>query len=242
MKFGLIGKNIDYSFSRGYFANKFEAEKLAYSYVNFDIPSICKFPDIIAGTPDLKGLNVTIPYKQSVMAYLDDLDDTAKAIGAVNTIKFNNGKLIGYNTDYFGFKKSIQPYLNASHVSALILGTGGAAKAVGYALKQLGISYDFVSRSNSEGIKFTYKTIEDTDLKSYQIIINTTPLGTFPDVDVCPLLPYTALNDSHVLFDLIYNPIETKFLKQGKTHGTVTLNGEKMLAYQADEAWKVWTK
>lgn len=241
-KLGLLGKNISYSFSRAYFKKKFEEENIKdASYENFDIASIDLFPSIIENTNNLKGLNVTIPYKQDVMPFLDKIDKKAKAIGAVNTIKISKkGKLIGYNTDYYGFKKSLEPFIKPHHKKALILGTGGASKAVAYSLKAMDISYKYVSRNLSEGIDFSYDTLSEKDLENHQIIINCTPLGTFPNIDNCPDIPYNAINSNHILFDLIYNPEETKFLKYGKEKQATIINGLNMLKHQAEKAWSIW--
>ncbi|GAA3613218.1 shikimate dehydrogenase [Flavivirga amylovorans] len=241
-KLGLLGKDISYSFSRAYFKKKFENESIINTtYDNFDIKTIDLFPSIIKDTSNLKGLNVTIPYKEVVIPYLDKVNKKAKAIGAVNTIKITKkGKLVGYNTDYYGFKKTIEPFLKAHHKKALILGTGGASKAIAYSLKKLGITYKYVSRKQSEGIAFTYDSLTENDIKKYQIIINCTPLGTFPNVDDCPDIPYQSITAKHILFDLIYNPEETKFLKLGKQSHAVTINGLNMLKLQAEKAWSIW--
>lgn len=241
-KLGLLGKNISYSFSRSYFKKKFEHEHIKNTtYENFDIESITLFPSIIKNTKNLKGLNVTIPYKQDVMPFLDKINKKAAAIGAVNTIKITKtGKLIGYNTDCYGFKKSIQPYIKKRHKKALILGTGGASKAIAYTLEDMGISFAYVSRKLSEGIQFSYDTISETDIKNHQLIINCTPLGTFPNIEDCPDIPYQAINKNHILFDLIYNPEETRFLKQGKKNKATTINGLNMLKLQAEKAWAIW--
>jgi len=240
-KFGLIGKNIDYSFSKVYFTNKFESEDLPHTYQNFDIDSINDFSDIIKASKDLKGLNVTIPYKEAVIPYLDELDQKAEKIGAVNTIKITKkGKLIGYNTDYYGFKKSIEPYLYSNHNKALILGTGGASKAIAYALKKLDIEYNYVSRKASNIAKYTYQSLTEKIIENHHIIINCTPLGTYPDTNVCPPIPYDALTNEHLLYDLIYNPEETKFLTIGKIKGAKTCNGLEMLKSQAEKAWEIW--
>ena len=241
-KLGLLGKNISYSFSRSYFKEKFQKEKIDNtSYENFDIDNIAQFPSIIKNTKNLKGLNVTIPYKQDVIPYLDKINKKAKAIGAVNTIRITKkGKLVGYNTDCYGFKKSIDPYIKKEHTSALILGTGGASKAIAYTLENMGITYDYVSRRLSDDIQFSYDTLTENDLKNHQIIINCTPLGTFPNIDDCPNIPYQAINKNHILFDLIYNPEETTFLKQGKQNGATTINGLNMLKLQAEKAWSIW--
>jgi shikimate dehydrogenase len=241
-KLGLLGKNISYSFSRAYFKKKFDMERIKNtSYENFDIDSIDLFPAIINNTENIKGLNVTIPYKQQVIPYLDKINKKAKAIGAVNTIKITKkGKLIGYNTDCYGFKKSLEPYIKSHHKKALILGTGGASKAIAFTLDEMGISYGYVSRKLSEGVQFSYDTLTEKDIQNHQIIINSTPLGTFPNVDDCPNIPYQAINKNHILFDVIYNPEETKFLKQGKENLAITINGLNMLKLQAEKAWSIW--
>jgi shikimate dehydrogenase len=241
-KLGLLGKNIAYSFSRAYFKKKFENEKISnITYENFDIESIDLFPSIIKNTKYLKGLNVTIPYKQEVIPHLNKVKKIAKEIGAVNTIKITKkGKLIGYNTDYYGFTKSLEPLLKAHHISALILGTGGASKAVAYSLKKLDISYHYVSRKKSEGVSYTYETLTSRIIKQHKIIVNCTPLGTFPDISDCPNIPYDGITKHHILFDLIYNPEETTFLKLGKQNGAVTTNGLNMLELQAEKSWSIW--
>lgn len=241
-KLGLLGKNISYSFSRGYFKDKFEKENITdASYENFDIEDISIFPSIIKETTGIKGLNVTIPYKQDVMPYLDKINKKAKAIGAVNTIRITKkGKLVGYNTDCYGFKKSIVSYLKPHHKKALILGTGGASKAVLYTLEKLDIECHYVSRKASEGISFTYDTLSEEDIKQHSIIINCTPLGTFPNIEDSPNIPYNAITNNHILFDLIYNPEETTFLKLGKEKNATTLNGSKMLELQAEKSWSIW--
>jgi len=241
-RFGLIGKNISYSFSRNYFKNKFEKEQIAnVSYENFDIDNIALFPSIMQNTENIKGFSVTIPYKEAIIPFLDALDETAKKIGAVNTIKVSkNNQLIGYNTDCHGFKNSLKPLLKPHHKKALILGTGGASKAIAFSLKELNINYDFVSRTSKNGVNFTYDSLTDEIIKQHQIIINCTPIGTFPHVDACPNIPFGAINSEHILYDLIYNPEETTFLKFGKDHGATILNGLKMLELQAEKAWSIW--
>ena len=242
-KFGLVGKNIDYSFSRSYFADKFNKEGLNHSYVNFDIQSIEEFPEIFTNNQNLKGLNVTIPYKEEVIPFLNKLNKTAKKIGAINTIKVTKkGKLVGYNTDYYGFKKSIEPFLESHHKSALILGTGGASKAIAFALKKLGITYNYVSRKISDKAKFSYQSLSEDNIKSHTIIINCTPLGTHPNTNICPDIPYEALTNKHLLFDLIYNPEETKFLSIGKLKGATICNRYRMLELQAEKSWNIWNK
>lgn len=241
-KFGLIGKNIEYSFSRTHFKNKFEVESISdASYVNFDLSNINKFDSSVKRIPDLKGLNVTIPYKETIIPYLDFLTPDADRIGAVNTIKIDkNGKYIGHNTDYYGFKKALLPYLNAHHKKALILGTGGASKAVAFALDALNISYQFVSRLAKDKVTLTYTTLTKADIETHLILINCTPLGTHPNTDICPNIPYEGITKNHILFDLIYNPEKTKFLSQGEKQNATIINGLKMLEYQAEKAWEIW--
>ncbi|MCL6272804.1 shikimate dehydrogenase [Muricauda sp. 2012CJ35-5] len=238
-RFGLLGKNISYSFSKGYFTKKFESLGLDdHSYENFDIPNITEFKALISDNR-LSGMNVTIPYKELVMPYLQDLDDTAKSIGAVNTIRFTEHGLIGFNTDYYGFQKSLEPALKPTHNKALILGTGGASKAVSYALEQLNIENVLVSRSSKPG-QLTYKELSQELITEFTVIVNCTPLGTYPKVKDKPDLPYEYLTSKHLLFDLIYNPSKTTFLELGALNGATIINGQKMLEYQAEKAWEIW--
>lgn len=242
-KFGLIGKNISYSFSESYFQNKFDKEHIKdTSYQNFDLDSISEFKFLIKNNPEIAGLNVTIPYKEEVIPYLELINKTAKEIGAINTIKITKKrKLKGYNTDYYGFKKSLEPLLTKQHKKALILGTGGASKAVAYALKKLNIRYSYVSRTKNED-HFTYKELNEKIIKDHLVIINCSPVGTYPHVKDCPNLPYQFITDQHVLFDLIYNPNETLFLKKGKQQGASICNGLRMLELQAEKSWEIWNK
>lgn len=242
-KFGLIGKNIAYSFSKKYFTEKFSSDLFDdFTYENFDIESINDFPEILKNNPDLKGLNVTIPYKEAIIPFIDTLSDKAFKIGAVNVIRFTKkGNLKGYNSDWYGFKQSLEPLLQPHHKRALILGTGGAAKAVAFALEQLGIFYTFVSREATENA-IDYDRINVTTFDNFQIIINCTPLGTSPNVKEFPPIPYQFFTDKHIAFDLIYNPEETQFLKKAKKKGAVTKNGYEMLVFQAEKAWKIWNK
>tara|TARA_R110002049_G_scaffold38978_2_gene120375 strand:+ start:33063 stop:33803 length:741 start_codon:yes stop_codon:yes gene_type:complete len=241
-KLGLLGKNISYSFSRSYFKEKFEKEHITdVSYENFDIEDISLFPSIIKDTGGLKGMNVTIPYKEAVMPYLDKINKKAKKIGAVNTIKITKkGKLVGYNTDWYGFKKTLKPYLKSHHKKALILGTGGASKAVAYTLDKMKIKYRYVSRNSVKGLNFTYDMLTEEIIKDHPIIINCTPLGTFPNIEDCPDIPYKGISEYHILFDLIYNPEATKFLKLGNQQKAITINGLKMLKFQAEKSWSIW--
>ncbi|WP_193550707.1 shikimate dehydrogenase family protein [Marixanthomonas ophiurae] len=239
-KYGLIGKDISYSFSKTFFSVKFDQENRADTYHNFDIDHIEEFSKIISNTKDLKGLNVTIPYKESIIPFLDRIDKEALEIGAVNTIKFqNDGSLKGYNTDHYGFAKSLANFLPIEEKTALILGTGGASKAIKYVLETMGFQYKIVSRKKTENT-ITYQELTREVLNNYFLIINCTPLGTFPNISQCPNIPYQYITDNHVLFDLIYNPSQTEFLKLGKAQGARTSNGLKMLEHQAKKAWKIW--
>ena len=241
--FGLVGKSIEYSFSKKYFTEKFVLGNLAdCSYHNFDLRGIEEFPSLIAENLNLKGLNVTIPYKEAVLPYLNKLSKTAAQIGAVNVISFTKkGNLKGYNSDYYGFMKSLKPLLQSHHRKALILGSGGAAKAVSFALDQLGILYTFVTREEKEGM-IDYDLINATTFDNHQIIINCTPTGTVPNTKEFPPIPYHFFTKKHIAFDLIYNPEETQFLKKAKKKGAVTKNGYEMLILQAEKAWKIWNK
>jgi len=233
--FGLIGKTLVHSFSEGYFNKKFHTEDVNDAeYKNFELNNISEFTDLISKMK-LSGLNVTIPYKESVIPFLDELTPQAKEIGAVNTIQFKDNKLIGHNTDTIGFSQSINPLLN-ERKNALILGNGGASKAVQYALKTLNIKYKIVSRKSS----FDYSDISIKSIGYYDIIINTTPLGTYPKTADFPQIPYKQLNENHLLFDLIYNPIESTFLRFGKTRNCSIKNGLEMLEIQAESSWNIW--
>ena len=240
--FGLLGKDISYSFSRGYFSEKFTKLKLNKNkYVNFDIQDIQEFSKIIKEREHLAGINVTIPYKQQVMQFLDKLDETAKEIGAVNTIKFTKrGNLKGYNSDVVGFENSIKPFLKNHHKKALILGTGGASKAIAYALKKNKIKYKFVSRNPMGKKQISYDSLTEEIVEKYTIIINSTPLGTSPNINQCPDIPYQYITEKHLLYDLIYNPEITTFLSKGKEKGAIIKNGYEMLELQAEESWRIW--
>jgi shikimate dehydrogenase len=243
--FGLLGKNISYSFSKTYFSKKFMNLQLTnHKYVNFDIENIEDFLEIVSKyKKSLKGCNVTIPYKESIFNYLDEIDRTASEIGAVNTIKFSSdGKLVGYNTDVVGFEKSLIPLLKTHHTKALILGTGGASKAVAYVLKKLDIDYFKVSRNPIDNLALAYADISNQLLNEYSLIINCSPLGTYPNINEKPMIPYQFLTSKHLLYDLIYNPVETAFLIEGKKRGTQVKNGLEMLELQAEESWRIWNK
>ncbi|WP_339839979.1 shikimate dehydrogenase [uncultured Maribacter sp.] len=238
--FGLVGKDISYSFSRGYFKKKFDALGLSnYSYNNFDLQSITEFPTIFKKTENIQGLNVTIPYKEEVIQFLDDIDVAAKKIGAVNTIKFTEKGMTGYNTDAYGFQKSLEPHLKNHHKKALILGTGGASKAVAFVLEDLGITFSFVSRSGKNN-GFKYEEITDDIISEHTLIINCSPVGTFPNIEEKPGIPYQRISKEHLLFDLIYNPEETAFLSMGKANGATICNGHRMLEFQAEKSWSIW--
>lgn len=239
-RYGLIGKNIDYSFSRGYFTKKFKELNLDHcSYENFDLKSIEEFKSKVLPQENLCGFNVTIPYKQEIIPYLDHLSPDAEAIGAVNTIKPTSNGLIGYNTDAHGFQKALEPHLEKHHTSALILGTGGASKAVAYVLKNLGIDFFFVSRTPKEG-QLTYERLKADKLKFHPLIINCSPVGTYPNIEQKPQIPYDGITSDCLLFDLIYNPEQTAFLKEGQHRGAKTSNGYQMLVEQAEKAWELW--
>ena len=245
-KYGLLGYPLGHSFSRNYFNQKFEAERIDAEYLNFEIPEIKEIKNVIKENPELNGLNVTIPYKEQVIPYLDDLDEDARLIGAVNVIKFSKGlfgkvKLKGYNSDIIGFKQSIEPLLKEHHRKALILGTGGASKAVFQGLKQLGVASTFVSRKAKEYC-ITYEEIPPKVMEQYTVIVNTTPLGMYPNVNACPDIPYDLLTSDHLLYDLLYNPDETLFMRKGKEKGAVVKNGLEMLLLQAFAAWEIWQK
>ena len=275
--YGLIGYPLGHSFSRKFFTEKFEKEGIDAQYLNFEIPSIEEFPEIIKNNPELRGLNVTIPYKQQVMQYLNEISEEAKAIGAVNVVRIERpspqpspimgretmrnagnkpdglpikgemseglrGSLIGYNSDVIGFVESIKPLLKPHHKKALILGTGGASKAIRYGLeKKLGMKTLFVSRSAREGM-ITYEEVTAEVLKEYEVIVNCSPVGMYPHVDECPALPYEAMNENNLLYDLVYNPLETLFMKKGAEQGATVKNGLEMLHLQAIASWKFWEK
>jgi shikimate dehydrogenase len=242
--YGLIGYPLAQSFSQKYFSAKFERENINAQYLNFPIPSIDEFKELIEHHPYIAGMNVTIPYKEKVIPFLDGLDDTAIEIGAVNVIKFtwNDGKpnLKGYNSDTIGFTNSLLPLLKPSHNKALILGTGGAAKAVAYSLKKLGIAFRFVSRHPQSTGHVTYDQLTQEILESYHLIINTSPLGMYPNVDASPDIPYHLLGKHHLLYDLVYNPETTQFMQKGLEYGASVKNGLEMLHLQADAAWEIW--
>ena len=236
--FGLLGKDIGYSFSRDYFSNKFRVENLQYEYVNFDLENLSTFKSLLS-RKDISGMNVTIPYKQEVIPFLDELDPIAKAIGAVNTIVFKDKKRLGYNTDHVGFQNTLLKHLKPHHNKALVLGTGGASKAVCYVLEQLKIQVLKVSRSKGQDRK-SYHQLTAKDYEEHTLLINCTPLGTHPKTNAYPPIDYRQINTEHLLYDLIYNPEVTAFMQMGKDKGAVVLNGYQMLVEQAEASWSLW--
>src|SRR5687768_10590055 len=239
-QFGLIGYPLAQSFSQKFFTEKFERENLAdCRYDTFSIPSIDDLANILKTNPELCGLNVTIPYKEQVLSFLDEKSALVKKIKACNCIKIKNGKLTGHNTDAPAFEQSLKEKLQPHHTKALILGTGGAAKAVEYSLKQLNISYKYVSRKPSAK-SFSYEQLTDTLMQEYTLIINTTPLGMHPNIVEAPQIPYQALTSKHYLFDVVYNPSKTLFLQKGEKQGATIKNGHEMLVLQAQESWRIW--
>lgn len=243
---GLIGYPLSHSFSEGYFTEKFAREGISdrYCYETHPLTQITELPALIASKPGLLGLNVTIPYKEAVLAYVDDLDPAAAEIGAVNTIHFKDGKSVGYNTDVLGFEKSLDDFLminGGPSARALILGTGGAAKAVAWVLRQRGVAFHYVSRAPLAD-QLAYTELDEVVLRGVDLIVNTTPLGMAPKMETCPDIPYHCLGKEHRLYDLVYNPAETLFLKHGRLQGAATLNGLAMLHGQAEAAWSIWTK
>ncbi|TDN38997.1 shikimate dehydrogenase [Hymenobacter sp. UV11] len=243
--FGLIGRSLIHSFSQAYFSQKFSQLQLAdYSYKLFELADASEFPQLLARYPNLAGLNVTIPYKEQLWPYLAELAPSAKLVGAVNVIEVRaDGSLVGHNTDYVGFREALRPFYphRGGAARALVLGTGGAAKAVGVALQELDIAYQVVSRQPAAG-QLSYEELTPPLLADNSLIINTSPLGTYPKVDECPPLPYAALTDRHYLFDLVYNPSETLFLQRGRAAGAQIKNGSEMLELQAEAAWAIWNQ
>ena len=240
-KYGLIGRNISYSFSEKYFKDKFKKEEIKNSiYKIYDIDKIEDILDIIKTEKTLKGLNVTIPYKEVVIDFLDSLSIEAQKIKSVNTIRIHNGKLEGFNTDYFGFDMSISPYIKSYHKATLILGTGGSSKAIKYVLENKDIDFIFVSRNPKEKNQIRYSDINKDIIDKFNIIINCTPIGTYPNLDSCPDIPYKYINEKNLIYDLTYNPPETLFIKKAKSQGATTINGMNMLKLQADKSWQIW--
>lgn len=238
-KFGLLGKKLDYSFSKSFFTDLFAKNQIDASYENIEVANLSKwFEDKSYG--EFSGFSVTIPYKTEIIPFLDELSDEAKVIGAVNTVKNVNGKLIGYNTDAFGFGQSIKPFLNNNHERAIILGTGGASKAIAYVLKNIGLSVIFISRNPKNNNEFGYDAINENMLNACKMIVNCTPVGTFPELDAKPNFPTDLISDKHLVVDLIYNPEKSLLLKESEKQGAIILNGYSMLQEQAKKAWEIW--
>ena len=244
--YGLIGYPLGHSFSRKFFTEKFLAENKLEQYLNFEIPEISLLPSVIANHEDLVGLNVTIPYKEKVLNFLDYLDPVAAGIGAVNTIRILRKRegisLEGYNTDVFGFSESLKPHLLPHHRKALVLGSGGASKAVKYSLNQLGIEYLQVSRNSSREGTISYDNLDQQIMEEYTLIVNTTPLGTYPDIHSFPNIPFHWITSRHLMYDLVYNPAETRFLAFGKERGAAIKNGVEMLELQAIRSYEIWNQ
>ena len=239
-QFGLIGKHLLHSFSPAFFADFFQKQVIDAHYASYELQEISDFPQLLKGH-DFSGLNVTIPYKTAIIPFLDELDPLAEEIQAVNVVSFENGKTKGYNTDVFGFQQSIKPFLTFHHERALIFGTGGASKAVAFVFKSLGIDVIFVSQTESSlSNHFTYADVNEHMIAACKVIVNCTPLGMSPHVDAAPDMPYDALSEEHLVIDLIYNPEETLFMKQGRKHGATAMNGLSMLQHQALKSWEIW--
>jgi shikimate dehydrogenase len=238
--YGLLGRNISYSFSKNYFEQFFISKNLRHNYLNFDIESVDQITKILKEHPEVKGLNITIPFKEEIIPLLYKTDKEAKTIGAVNTVKVSKkGNLVGYNTDHYGFAKSLAEHFPMTEKTALILGTGGASKAIAYVLSSLNFDYRFVSREKKDGF-LTYNELNKELIEKHKLIINCTPLGTSPNINQFPKIPYEGVGSKHLLFDLTYNPKLTVFLKLGKDQGAQIVNGEGMLLYQAKKSWEIW--
>jgi len=242
---GLIGFPLSHSFSKKYFEEKFQ--KLGLTNHVFDVfpmENIHEFPALLQENKNLIGLSVTLPHKETIIPFLDELDETAREIGAVNCIKIHNGKTKGYNTDAMGFKQSLRPFLDVNHTKALIFGNGGASKAIAYVLKKLNIDIWFVTRTKNNALlnSFTYQELNEDILAACKLIVNTTPVGTYPNENECLPIPYSAITPQHLAYDLTYNPAETLFLQKAKQQGALISNGYNMLCFQADEAWKIWNE
>ena len=240
-QFGLIGYPLTHSFSPGYFAEKFKKENITDAEYNaYEISSIVQFPSLVQRLPNLVGLNVTIPYKETIIPYLNELDAVAKQIGSVNTILFRDGKSIGHNTDLIGISETLKPHLEWYMMQALILGTGGSAKTVAYFLQKIGIEPWFVTRTPTEKNHIAYADLTPETVQKYKLIVNCSPVGMYPNVAEKPAIPYDGITDMHVLFDLVYNPSMTQFLQEGQDRDATIINGHKMLLAQAEASWKIW--
>ena len=244
-KYGLIGYPLSHSFSQSFFNEKFLSEGIDAEYINFQIPTVKDIQEVITENPELEGLNVTIPYKEKVIPYLDEIDAESLPIGAINVIKIvrqkEKVKLIGFNSDIIGFMRSIEPLLKQKHQKALVLGTGGAAKAIFHGLKKLGLKPTYVSRSSAPD-RLTYDMLTPAVMADHHVIVNCTPLGMYPKVDECPNIPYKCLTPDHLLYDLLYNPDKTLFMKKGAAQGAIVKNGLEMLLLQAFASWEFWNK
>lgn len=243
MHLGLIGKSLSHSFSKKYFEEKFKRENIQGSFKNFELNSISEFPDVVKNHPNLTGLSVTVPYKEQIIPFLDAVSPEAKEIGAVNCIHFAEGKSIGYNTDVFGFKTSIKPFLEPKHNRALIFGTGGSSKAVAYALKQVGVECFFVTSREYKKTPntFFYYELSPIIFSQFLLLVNCTPIGMFPDPYETLAIPFSYVTENHLAYDLIYNPEETVFLENCRQKGAITMNGLSMLHLQAEKSWEIWT-
>lgn len=239
--YGLIGRSLGHSFSKDYFTKKFIQQQIDASYENYEFEDISRVRTSLEQIAGLNGLNVTIPYKTAIIPYLDELDEAARSIAAVNTILIKEGKWIGFNTDHYGFSTSLKPFLTNKHERALVLGKGGASKAIQYALKKMGIPFNVVSRTKGE-TALSYEALNAHVIRACKLIINTTPLGMYPDVNTFPPLPYEAINEEHLLYDLVYNPEKSLFLKMGEERGASVMNGLDMLKLQAEGSWKIWNE
>lgn len=248
IEFGIIGKSLSHSFSKSYFEKKFTELGLSnYAYLNFELQSIDEIKNILSSHTNLKGFNVTMPYKESIIPFLDELSPEAKSIGAVNCVKVKRDTstplsvtLSGHNTDVYGFASSIKPFLEPHHNKALILGTGGASKAVAYALKNIGVEVFYVSTGKKQERTFAYSDLNQHIFNAFHLIVNTTPLGMYPNQNACPDIPYEFITEKHLCYDLIYNPETTLFLKKAKEQSATTINGLSMLQLQAEKSWEIW--
>ncbi|MDC1106381.1 shikimate dehydrogenase [Prolixibacteraceae bacterium] len=245
-KYGLLGYPLSHSFSKGYFTEKFTKEEIDAVYQNFELSQVENIIEVLKEDQSIAGLNVTIPHKEKIIPHLDNISNEAREIGAVNVVKVTFDEcgspyLYGFNSDVYGFSESIRPLISSSHKKALVLGTGGASKAVFCGLKKLGLEPTYVSRKSSEGI-LDYDGLTEEVMSDYTVIVNATPLGTYPNMDNCPSIPYDYLSKDHLLYDLVYNPAQTLFMKKGKEQGAVVKNGLEMLHLQAEKAWEFWNK
>lgn len=241
IKYGIIGYPLGHSFSRGFFTEKFAREGIDAQYLNFEIPDVAMLRDVLRDNPELRGLNVTLPHKQAVIPLLDEMSDEAREIGAVNVIRIRDGRLRGYNSDIIGFSESIKPLLKPHHTKALVLGTGGASKAICVGLTRLGLEWTYVSRTPREGM-ITYDALTPEVMAEYTVIVNCSPVGMYPKVDAAPAIPYECLTPRHLLFDLVYNPEDTLFMQKGRAHGATVKNGLEMLHLQAIASWRFWNE